>query len=203
MNKQTVEEYLAKLSDDIERINLSNKDLTELPDLSRFTNLKMLDCCINSLFVLPENLPQSLQELYCYNNFLSKLPENLPQNLQILDCSYNYLLFLPDNLQKWPQNLQILYCYNNSLSYLLDNLPQSLQRLYCWNNPQLEIIYQEYNFKSCRFTQEKREYIYQVNMKQKIHEAIKRMAILNRNGALLEHAARLTGKPSWAIIDKV
>ena len=216
--QQTVEEYLAGLPDDVKEIDLSHKKLTILPDLSRFHSLQLLHCHNNSLSTLPYNLPQSLQYLYCDYNSLSHLPDNLPQSLQILHCWNNSLLSLPDNLPQslqilhcWnnslsvlpdnlPQSLQILSCYNNSLSSLPDNLPQSLQYLYCWNNPQLNIMYPQCDFDGCFVTPEKYEYIYKVNIQNKV---ISRMTLLNANGALLEHSARIIGKPSSMILDKV
>jgi Leucine-rich repeat (LRR) protein len=85
---------------------------------------------------LPNNLPNSLQELYCFNNKLKELPNNLPNSLQALYCSNNELKELPNNL---PNSLRILYCHNNELKELPNNLPNSLQELYCSNNPYLHI----------------------------------------------------------------
>ena len=69
---QSVQEYLDSLSDDVKIIYLSDKNLTILPDLSRFTKLKILNCCSNQLISLPENLPDSLQELLkLLNRYLS------------------------------------------------------------------------------------------------------------------------------------
>ena len=75
-----IETYLNSLSDDIVCLDISFKDITSLPDLTRFTNLK---------------------KLYCYNNQLTSLPD-LPPNLQILNCSNNKLTSLPD----LPPNLE-------------------------------------------------------------------------------------------------
>ena len=184
MEQQTVEEYLAGLPDDIDYINLSNKGLTMLPDLSRFQNLKILNCFYNSLLELPENLPKSLQIIYCQFNSLSILPENLPQSLQELYCYENHLVKLPDNI---PQNIQILDCSFNF---------------------QLQIKYPNVNFNNYNnnynLTVDMREYIFKINMQMYYHKkVIDRMQLLNANGALLEHSARITGKPSLAILDKV
>ncbi len=69
-----IENYLNRLPDDIETINVSRKNLTYLPSLQRFHNLKTLDCSYNLLTILPE-LNGSLIVLKCFNNQLKMLPE--------------------------------------------------------------------------------------------------------------------------------
>ena len=59
-----IEEHLNKLDENIKMINISHKNLTYIPDLSRFKNLKILLCCHNRLTNLP-NLNESLKILYC------------------------------------------------------------------------------------------------------------------------------------------
>ena len=51
----------------ITELNLSYNGLTELPDLSKYTNLKMLYCHYNKLTNL-DNLPSTLTYLNCSNN---------------------------------------------------------------------------------------------------------------------------------------
>ena len=135
--------YLNSLPHDVEKINLSRLGLTELPDLSRFYNLKGINCSYNMLTELPE-LPL-LTYLDCSVNKLTVLPE-LPL-LTLLDCSNNQLTLLPEL-----PLLTDLYCYNNKLSVLpempnlirlgcsynkLSVLPEmpNLIRMGCSNNP--------------------------------------------------------------------
>ena len=80
MNEKTTK-YLNALPDNVPEINLSHADLIELPDLSRFTHVQYLWCSNNQLTSLPDNLPNSLQELNCNNNQLTSLPP-LPTSLQ-------------------------------------------------------------------------------------------------------------------------
>ena len=47
----------------IEELDLSKQGLTELPDLTKYTNLKKLDCSWNQLTHL-DNLPINLTTLY-------------------------------------------------------------------------------------------------------------------------------------------
>jgi hypothetical protein len=91
MSAFNIEEYLNSLPKNTETINVSNKNLTYIPSLKRFTNLKKLYCSNNQLTQLPE-LNSSLQYLFCYNNQLTQLPE-LNSSLEILNCYNNELPF--------------------------------------------------------------------------------------------------------------
>ena len=112
----------------ITELDLSNKGLTKLPDLSLYTNLKNLNCSQNQITSM-DNLPQAITKLECYNNQITSL-DNLPQTITTLCCSNNKLTSL-DNL---PLTLTELYCFNNQITSL-DNLPLTLTELYCSGNP--------------------------------------------------------------------
>ena len=103
-----VETYLNSLPEDILTIDISNKGITSLPDLTRFKNLTKLDCSYSKLTSLP-TLPQNLQELYCYNNELISLP-TLLQNLEYLDCYDNpiYKIVNRNRLFQIKKNIQTL-----------------------------------------------------------------------------------------------
>ena len=78
-----VQTYLGELPpENIEVIKVSKCNLTVINNLSRFTNLRILDCSFNELTTLPE-LPEMLLKLVCYNNQLTTLPE-LPDSLEDL-----------------------------------------------------------------------------------------------------------------------
>ena len=51
-----IQTYLDSLPNDIIKIDLSNRNLAELPDLSRFINLQYLECADNHLIILPKLL---------------------------------------------------------------------------------------------------------------------------------------------------
>ncbi len=125
--KDTYDNYFASLSSHIRSINILNKGITYLPDLSRFKKLKILSCHNNKLTCLPK-LPENLEELYCSNNCLISLPE-LPKNLTILHCYNNQLTYLPE----LPENLKELECFDNQLT-CLPELPENLEELYCFSN---------------------------------------------------------------------
>ena len=122
-----IEEYINNLSSDVTEIDVSEKGITFLPDLSRFTNLEKLHCYYNSLTCLPQ-LPLTLTELDCNFNQLKSLP-SLPPILRFLDCNCNQLT----NLPLLPSTLFDLRCNNNQL-ISLPPLPSTIKCLYCEYN---------------------------------------------------------------------
>jgi Leucine-rich repeat (LRR) protein len=110
--------YLDSLPNDIIRIDLSNRNLAELPDLSRFINLQYLECADNHLIILPK-LHETLIELHCDKNILTSIPE-LNQSLKLLYCSDNYLTKLPDFNEKIVE----VYCQNNMLTIFPELRPE-------------------------------------------------------------------------------
>jgi hypothetical protein len=109
-----IEEYFASLPDDIYTIDVSNKNLTYLPDISRFKNLQDMDCSYNQLTALPV-LPRNLKWLFCGNNKLTSLPI-LPENLEEIDCSDNQLRYLP----VLPTKIRRIEYYNNPVVDMMD-----------------------------------------------------------------------------------
>ena len=95
----------------ITELDLSYKGLTQLPDLSLYTNLKNLNCSQNQITSM-DNLPQAITKLECYNNQITSL-DNLPHTIICLDCSYNQITSL-DNL---PHTITYLNCSYNPLKY--------------------------------------------------------------------------------------
>ena len=140
-----MEEFLSNLNDDITKLDISNKGLKILPDLSRFTNLKILNCHNNNIKTL-NNLPQYLEELNCYDNLIVRL-DNLPMNLKKLNCKNNKI----KNLDNLPITLNKLECLNNSLSKI-NYLPNYLEKLNCANNNIKKIYFLPINLKKFDFT---------------------------------------------------
>jgi Leucine-rich repeat (LRR) protein len=122
-----IEAYLDSLPSNTKIINLFDKNLTYIPSLERFYQLKELWCSYNQITQL-DNLPNSLEKLYCSYNKITQL-NNIPNTLQILDCSNNKII----QLYNLPLTLEILYCSNNQITQL-DNLPHSLEIVWCNNN---------------------------------------------------------------------
>lgn len=135
-NQDKVENYLASLPDDITAINISERDMSVMPDLSRFTKLEYLNCSKNKLKHLHPSIQKlPLQTLYCYDNgmtslFPLKMNENvyLPDSITRFDCNNNCL----EDLIKIPQSCLLLICYKNKLKSL-PILP-NIQTLWCTDN---------------------------------------------------------------------
>ena len=147
MPRFNIETYLNSLPDYTTVINISDKNVCYLPDISRFTLLEILYCDNNYLISLPP-LPPNLRLLSCLRNKLRSLPP-LPQSLEYLFCSYNPFTYLPplpqnllnlycdktglNSLPVLPPNLLQLYCVGNNLTSL-PKLPSTLKNLYCSHN---------------------------------------------------------------------
>lgn len=142
-------ETLNSLPDDVEYIDVSRKNLTVLPDLSRFYQLVEFVCDDNQLTELPilpitlrrlrcngnllTQLPKLNPELIlldCYNNRLTDLPELMCSSLRWLNCSYNQLTELPE----LNPELVLLDCFDNQLESLPVLKHSSLRWLDCSNN---------------------------------------------------------------------
>ncbi len=149
-----IEDYLNELSQFVECIDISHKGITYLPDLSKFTNLKKLNCSYNKLTNLPKlglnlkilcchhnlltvlpPLPENLEKIFCYTNKLTSLP---PLNINLVElwCSYNELTSLPSlNI-----NLEGLFCSYNKLTSF-PNLNSKLRKCCYHVNPIFDVIY--------------------------------------------------------------
>ena len=148
-----VNEYIQSLPLATTHIVIEYRNLSQLPDLSRFTHLQELRCGHNNLMEIP-TLPYTLIRLYCSFNKLKHLP-SLPPNLESLSCDNNEITHLP----RLPNNLEILSCDNNEITYLpnlnnvkflycnnckLNSLPEinnRLHALFCENNQISELPY--------------------------------------------------------------
>jgi hypothetical protein len=180
------QQYVDSLDSDIKSINLSDRNITILPDLLRFYNLQRLYCSRNRLTRLSQ-LPNTVVILYCDSNLLTSLPI-LNKNFIILDCSRNRLTRLPkmntlytlycshNNLTRLPpltDNLYNLNCTNNNLSSLplLNNV---LGVFHYWDNPICDIIYYSSNIKEVRNKVQKiynfRNTFYMLKYKNKLRD---------------------------------
>ena len=156
-----IETYLNSLPDGTIIIDVSYKNITYIPSLSRFYNLQHLYCNRNKLTSLPE-LNSSLQFLNCSYNHLTSMPEISHTSLTGLKCSYNKLTSLP----KFNSSLKILDCSYNQLTSLpelncnlkhiicnvnkltsLPNLNDCLYEFDCSHNPLTEIPTLKYSLR--------------------------------------------------------
>ena len=122
-----IEDYINSLPLDTTDIDVSDKRLKYLPDLTRFKQLIRLYCFNNYLTELPP-LNNTLKVLVCSLNQLTELPP-LNNDLTFLDCSYNQLTKLPSLNNK----LEQIYCYRNQLTEL-PVLNNKLVILFCSDN---------------------------------------------------------------------
>ena len=115
----------------ITELNFFGTNLTILPDLSRYINLKKIKCTETQITSL-DNLPKSLKQLNCNDNNITSL-NNLPEGLKELYCDENKIISL-DNL---PQGLKVLYCKKNPLIY---DFKPTLENICKYNENKLEKI---------------------------------------------------------------
>jgi hypothetical protein len=120
----SVEEYLNSLPYYAKTIKIINRNLTTIPDLSSYTNIKVIHIYGNQLTELPK-MSDSVVELHCSNNQLTSL-KSLPPYLHTLRCSNNNLKELPE----LPSSLVILSCHSNQLVDL-PKLPNNMKQINC------------------------------------------------------------------------
>ena len=131
-----IEKYINSLPDNTKYIYIGHLNLTYIPDLTRFTDLRELKCEHNNITALP-TLPQSLSKLYCYCNKITVLPQ-LPPKLWYLDFNHNLVTNIPQPL---PPNLEKINCCHNLLTFLPNLHPNiRIRRLYYYYNPIEEIL---------------------------------------------------------------
>ena len=97
------------------RLNVRKSSISDMSEISYFTNLNSLSCYSNQLIQLDVSKNAQLTSLSCDNNQLTQLDVNKNVALQYLGCSNNQLTQL--DVSKNAQ-LEILYCYDNQLTQL-------------------------------------------------------------------------------------
>ena len=146
-------EYIQRLPDQLEHLNVEDNLLTTLPPLpfslevikasynqidtisrlNHIRGLKRLELIGNHLSTLPL-LPDNLEELYVSANDLSTFPP-LPSVLRTLYFGNN-------QISQWPSlgdSIRVIAAYYNQISNV-DFLPPNLEVLYIDDNPQLNCL---------------------------------------------------------------
>jgi Leucine-rich repeat (LRR) protein len=121
------------IPDNITRIIMDGQKRSIIP-FKLPPNLVYLSCTDCGLKSLPEDLPDSLEDIYAGFNQLSRLPAKLPPNLEVLYVNDNQLTEIKPEL---PSSLKELDISNNKLSKL-PKLPSGLNILVCMGNPYTE-----------------------------------------------------------------
>ena len=115
----------------VEKIDVSNKFISDLTGIEYFTSLKMLYCSSNDLTSLDVSKNTALTELDCSWNLLTSLDVSKNTALTSLNCSSNQLtsLDLSNNTA-----LTELNCHSNKLTSLDLSKNTTLTVLYCYYN---------------------------------------------------------------------
>ena len=122
------------------KLNCNYSKLKVLPDLSRFTQLRVLYCSNNRLTSI-DNLPDHIEFIFCSSNRITCI-NNLPFWLEGLFCNNNKIRYI----KYFPPYLMRLFCNDNQLTSLPD-LPFLFEVLMCHYNPLHSLPYLSYSLK--------------------------------------------------------
>ena len=123
--------------EEIKRLNLSNKGLTNLYGIEVYSNLKYLICNDNpGLTKIDVSKLTKLESLECDRNALTELKVTGLSNLQVLSCNKNKLTSLD---LTGLTNLRTLSCSHNQLTSLDLTGLTSLEIFYCHENKLTEL----------------------------------------------------------------
>ena len=161
---ETFREYLEQFDTDddtflstaereaVKKIDVSNKNISNLYGIQFFPNLETLYCYDNQLTELDVSKNPKLRTLNCSNNYLTSLDLRYNTELTKLSCYGNNLTSL--DVRKNPA-LEQLSCRNNQLTSLdvskntkltvLDCARNQLTSLDVSKNEKLEELYYDYN----------------------------------------------------------
>ena len=119
--------------DNEDSVDLSNNQLTSLPENIKFENEGSVYLANNQLTSLPENIKfENEDSVYLFNNQLTSLPENIKfENKGYVDLSNNQLTSLPENIKF--ENTGSVYLFNNKFKKLPLYLSK-IQNLYIFQN---------------------------------------------------------------------
>lgn len=127
MSLENFPEIPSLIASKVQYLFLSENKLSEIPDLSKWLSLSVIDLSNNKLVKL-NKLPKSLIELTCkYNNLVDISNLAGLELLERIDLSYNSIETLPENLK-----VKIFNCSYNKLT----SIPGygSVNKLYCNQN---------------------------------------------------------------------
>jgi Leucine-rich repeat (LRR) protein len=133
-----VDEYINSLDTDITIIDLSDADLTYIPDLTRFINLDKIIFYNNELTTLPK-LPINIKYINGHHNRITDISDIAQYiNLEYLEICYNDIKVIPNlsNLKK----LEVLHCGSNKITNII-RLPNNLEVFGCKYNKIKKIKY--------------------------------------------------------------
>ena len=115
----------------VTKINVPNRNISNLYGIQFFPNLKELKCYGNNLTSLDVSKNTVLDTLYCYNNQLTELDVSQNTALQWLSCYNNQLTELDVSKNTL---LEYLWCSQNNLTSLDVTQNTALKELSCYDN---------------------------------------------------------------------
>ena len=115
-----------KNPESVEWLNLSRQNLKSIPDLSSFSNLKLLNLSYNEICEIPSKYIRNLNKLevlIAAGNKIIAIPSeiNSCQNLRVIDFQENKINELPNELFEL-ENLTDLILFDNQISFLPSNI---------------------------------------------------------------------------------
>ncbi|WP_298148304.1 hypothetical protein, partial [Flavobacterium sp.] len=113
------------------RLGISSSQISAIPEISYFTNLRSLTCNNNSITNLDVSALVSLVNLRCDNNELTNLDVSMLGSLETLNCAENNLISL--NVSG-AVSLSSLLCEENELESLVIQASSNLTTLNCSQN---------------------------------------------------------------------
>ncbi|XP_068647654.1 plant intracellular Ras-group-related LRR protein 1-like [Aristolochia californica] len=133
VNEEVVGILQEAMGKGIERVDLSGRQLTILPEaFGRLRALVVLNLANNQLEDLPDSIAglENLEEFRVSSNALLSLPDSIGLliNLKILDVSGNKLSALPDSISRCRSLVELDASYNK-LTYLPTNIGYELVNL--------------------------------------------------------------------------
>lgn len=141
MDKEDVINFISSLDRNTKRLDLSNKDISEIPpQIGALKALEYLNLSYNNIKRLPEEITtlSQLRTLLLLRNKLEHLPDKMRrlEKLEVLDLSYNKILDLPEGLENFI-NLRFLDAGYNQIKKLPLEFTklQSLKELHLEENP--------------------------------------------------------------------
>lgn len=123
---------LVSVADDVEELDLSKRNLHDVPDLSRFRRLTTLNLSYNNLSTL-HDIPATVTTIFLDYNRLQHLT-NLPYHLKKLSARNNELT----SVAHLPPFLQSADLSNNKIDEVIE-VPRMLEKLILRNNKLREL----------------------------------------------------------------
>ena len=115
----------------VQKLDLSNQNISSISEIKYFTALEDLDCSSNNLTSIDISNNPALEDLSCSSNKLTTIDVSMNNALKELSCNSNLLSSLDVSANP---DLKYLHCKRNQLSSLTIGNNATLVMLYCDDN---------------------------------------------------------------------